>query len=91
MPRSPAEPSPWRNRLARLRRAFAPISACSTPSIQLLIGRKGDEIVDSWIFSGGNACVKDMFVGGQHVVADRRHVREDEIAIAYRKAVEKLQ
>jgi formimidoylglutamate deiminase len=57
----------------------------------LLIGRKGDEIIDSWIFSGGNTCVKDMFVGGRHVVANRRHVREDEIAIAYRKAVEKLQ
>ena len=56
-----------------------------------LIGRKGDELLDSWIFSGGNVCVKDMFVGGKHVVADRHHVREDEIAIAYRKTVEKLQ
>ena len=57
----------------------------------ILIGRKGDAVLDSWIFSGGNACVKDMFVAGQHVVADRRHVREDAIAAAYRKAVEKLQ
>jgi formimidoylglutamate deiminase len=57
----------------------------------ILIGRKGDAVVDSWIFSGGNPCVKDMFVAGQHVVADRRHVREDAIASAYRKAVEKLQ
>ena len=47
--------------------------------------------IDSWIFSGGNPCVKDMFVAGQHVVTDRRHMHEDEIAKAYRKAVEKLQ
>ena len=56
-----------------------------------LIGRKGDALIDSWIFSGGNPCVKDMFIAGQHVVIDRRHVREDQIAKSYRKAVEKLQ
>jgi len=56
-----------------------------------LIGRTGDAILDSWIFSGGNDCVKDMYVAGRHVVADRRHKREDEIAAVYRKAVEKLQ
>ncbi|MFO0994072.1 MAG: formimidoylglutamate deiminase [Hyphomicrobiales bacterium] len=56
-----------------------------------LVGRTGDAVIDSWIFSGGNPCVKDMFIAGQHVVVDRRHVREDEIAQSYRKAVEKLQ
>lgn len=56
-----------------------------------LIGRSGDAVIDSWIFSGGNPCVKDMFVAGQHVVIDRRHVREDEIAKSFRQAVKKLQ
>jgi formimidoylglutamate deiminase len=56
-----------------------------------LIGRTGDGIIDSWIFSGGNACVKDMFIAGQHVVIDRRHVREDEIAKSFRQAIDKLQ
>ena len=39
------------------------------------------EVLDSWIFSGGNACVTDVFVAGKHVVEDRRHISEDEIAI----------
>jgi formimidoylglutamate deiminase len=56
-----------------------------------LIGRNGDAVIDSWIFSGGNPCVKDMFIAGQHVVVDRRHVREDEIAKSFRHVVERLQ
>jgi formimidoylglutamate deiminase len=56
-----------------------------------LIGRSGDAVIDSWIFSGGNPCVKDMFVAGQHVVIDRRHVCEDEIANSFRQAVKRLQ
>ena len=56
-----------------------------------LMGRTGDAILDSWIFSGGNPCVKDMFIAGRHVIADRHHMHEDKIAKAYRKALEKLQ
>ncbi len=40
-----------------------------------LIGRAGDAALDSWIFSGGNACVRDVFVAGNRVVEDRRHVK----------------
>ena len=69
-----------RSRSVPSRRAVAPIFACSMPIIPLLVGRSGDGVLDSWIFSGGNACVKDMFVAGHHVVADRHHIREDEIA-----------
>ncbi|MCB1434083.1 MAG: formimidoylglutamate deiminase, partial [Alphaproteobacteria bacterium] len=31
-----------------------------------LIGRSGDTALDTWIFSAGNAAVKDMIVGGTH-------------------------
>jgi formimidoylglutamate deiminase len=55
-----------------------------------LVGRRGDDILDSWIFSAGNACVKDMIVGGRHVVKDRHHVREEEILRGFRAAVERL-
>jgi formimidoylglutamate deiminase len=55
-----------------------------------LIGRTGDTILDSWIFSGGNACVKDMFVAGAHLVKDRAHIREAEIEGRYRRAVKRL-
>ena len=55
-----------------------------------LIGRARDDALDSWIFSGGNACVKDMIVGGAHLVKDRAHVREEEIGRAFRAAVRRL-
>jgi formimidoylglutamate deiminase len=55
-----------------------------------LIGRAGDALLDSWIFSGGNACVKDVFVAGEHLVRDRRHIREEDIERAFRAAVKRL-
>jgi formimidoylglutamate deiminase len=54
------------------------------------IGRSGDAVLDSWIFSGGNACVRDVFVAGNHVVEDRRHVREEAIFKNFRAAVKRL-
>ena len=55
-----------------------------------LIGRTKDQVLDSWVFSGGAACVRDVFVGGRQVVSDRRHVRESSIVDRYRKAAESL-
>ncbi|MCY4477150.1 MAG: formimidoylglutamate deiminase [Gammaproteobacteria bacterium] len=55
-----------------------------------LIARDGDEILDSWIFSGGTACVRDVFVGGRQVVSQGRHVNEPEIVGRYREAAEAL-
>jgi formimidoylglutamate deiminase len=55
-----------------------------------LAGRSGDAALDTWIFSAGNAVVKDMIVAGQHLVKDRRHIREDSITAAFRAAVERL-
>jgi formimidoylglutamate deiminase len=55
-----------------------------------LIGRNGDQAVDSWIFSGGNSCVRDVFVAGEHVVEDRRHIREESILQNFRAAVKRL-
>ena len=55
-----------------------------------LIGRCGDDALDAWIFSGGNTCVRDVYVAGKKVVADGRHHREDEILDAYRSAISSL-
>ncbi|MBI2720052.1 MAG: formimidoylglutamate deiminase [Rhizobiales bacterium] len=55
-----------------------------------LIGRSGDTALNTWIFSAGNAAVKDVFVAGKHVVRDRRHYNEDAIAARFRSAVERL-
>jgi formimidoylglutamate deiminase len=60
------------------------------PDHSALIGRSGDDILDSWIFSGGNACVKDVYVAGLPVIKDRHHAREEEIAKNFRAAVKRL-
>jgi formimidoylglutamate deiminase len=55
-----------------------------------LIGRTGDSALDTWIFSGGNALVKDVIVGGRQVVEDRHHVNEDSIERDFRAAIRRL-
>ena len=55
-----------------------------------LIGREGDAALDTWIFSGGNSCVKDVFVGGAHMIRDRHHALEDQIANDFRSVVKRL-
>ena len=56
----------------------------------LLAGRAEDSALDTWIFSGGNALVRDVFVGGQQVVKDRHHIHEDQIARNFRAALRRL-
>jgi formimidoylglutamate deiminase len=60
------------------------------PDHPSLIGRARDEAVDSWVFSGGAPCVKDVIVGGNLVVMDHRHSREDEVLRDFRAAVGRL-
>ena len=55
-----------------------------------LAGRSGDAILDSWIFSGGNVLVKDVYVAGRRVIADGHHADEDRIARNFRKTVKRL-
>ena len=56
----------------------------------LLAGRAEDSALDTWIFSAGNALVKDVFVGGTHVVQDRHHIHEEQIARNFRAALRRL-
>lgn len=56
----------------------------------LLAGRAGDAALDTWIFSGGNALVKDVIVGGAQVVKDRHHINEETIARNFRAALRRL-
>ena len=55
-----------------------------------LIARADDQVIDSWIFSGGAACVRDVFVGGRQVVSEGRHFNEAQIVARYREAAEAL-
>ena len=56
----------------------------------LFAGRRADRFLDSWIFSGNRPVVRDVFVGGAHVVRGGMHGREHEIAAAYRTAMRRL-
>ncbi len=55
-----------------------------------LYGRSGDEIVDAWIFSAGNAAVCHLLVAGDAVVEDGRHRHEEEIGARFRAAIDRL-
>ena len=55
-----------------------------------LVARSDDDLLDAWIFMGGAACVRDVFVGGRQVVNDRCHVNETSIVNRYRDAAERL-
>jgi formimidoylglutamate deiminase len=61
------------------------------PDHPALIGRAQDDMLDAWIFSGGNACVKDVYVAGSPVITDRHHKREVEIEQRFRAAVKRLE
>ncbi|CAN5379391.1 formimidoylglutamate deiminase [soil metagenome] len=60
------------------------------PDHPSLIGRSGDQALDSWIFSGGAPCVRDVYVAGKQVVADRHHIDEERILNAFRATVARL-
>ena len=60
------------------------------PEHPTLAARSGDVILDSWIFSGNESPVRDVVVGGQWVVRDRRHARQEEIAHRYREIARAL-
>jgi len=55
-----------------------------------LYGRTQDDLLDSWIFSGNQNLVKDVYVGGQKVIDSGHHVDEDEIAQNYRLTLNQL-
>ena len=56
----------------------------------LLVGRAGDVLLDSWIFSGNANPVCDVIVGGRPVVTQGRHVDENAILADYRATVAAL-
>ena len=56
-----------------------------------LCGKNHDQLLDSFIFcSHGQTPVRDVLRNGRWTVQDRRHIREDDSAIAYRAALQDL-
>ena len=55
-----------------------------------LAERHGDELLDSWIFSGDRGVVEHVWRGGRKVVVDGHHVHRDAITARYRRALRRL-
>ena len=57
----------------------------------VMFGRKGDEMLDSLIFAGGEGLVRDVWAAGRHVVRDGRHMDRDGIIADYLTCISGLQ
>ena len=55
-----------------------------------LYGRTGDLFLDALVFAGNDNPVTGVMVGGDWVVRESRHAREDEILVSYKSALTEL-
>jgi formimidoylglutamate deiminase len=55
-----------------------------------LFGRKGDELLDSLIFAGGDGLVRDVWAAGRHVVREGRHVEHERVTAEYLACIGRL-
>lgn len=55
-----------------------------------LVGRKGDRLIDGWVFASGRSAIADVWSNGRHVVAGGRHVRREQIEARYRSVVRRI-
>ncbi len=53
-------------------------------------GLPTERLLDAWIFSGQPNAVREVYVGGERVVAEGRHVKAEAIAARYRAVMRKL-
>ncbi|MFT7532150.1 MAG: formimidoylglutamate deiminase [Gammaproteobacteria bacterium] len=56
----------------------------------LLCERHGDDLIDSWIFSGNDNTVRDVYVGGKQVVNAGHHQNEEAIRLAFQATLREL-
>ncbi|RMF38850.1 MAG: formimidoylglutamate deiminase, partial [Alphaproteobacteria bacterium] len=55
-----------------------------------LAGRSGDTILDSFVFAGGRAMVREVWAAGRHVVREGRHIARETLVAGYRRALADL-
>ncbi|MDP1910354.1 MAG: formimidoylglutamate deiminase, partial [Hyphomicrobium sp.] len=53
-------------------------------------GRSGDLLLDTYIYVAGRSAVRDVYSGGERVVAEGRHRKRDELATRYRATMSRL-
>jgi len=55
-----------------------------------LAGRKGDVLLDSFIFVGNDRMITDVWSAGRHLVKEGRHRRKEAITKRYSKVMQEL-
>jgi cytosine/adenosine deaminase-related metal-dependent hydrolase len=55
-----------------------------------LAARRGDFLLDAYVFGGARNLVRDVWRGGRHVVAEGRHHARDRIVARYRSTLAAL-
>lgn len=60
------------------------------PASPFLAERTGDALLDAFVFGGNTSPIRDVFVGGAAMIADRRHAEESRILGDFRRAVSRL-
>jgi formimidoylglutamate deiminase len=55
-----------------------------------LYGRQQDDLLDSWIFSGNENLVRDVYIGGNKIIDHGRHADEEIIQRNYRTTLDQL-
>ncbi|AGT11381.1 formimidoylglutamate deiminase [Paracoccus aminophilus] len=69
---------------------FADLAAVSLKN-EVMIGRKGDEMLDSLVFAGHDGLVTDVWAAGRHVVSGGKHIDRDRIVADYLSCIARLQ
>ena len=60
------------------------------PDHPRLVACEEDEVLDAWIFAGDDRCVRGVWIGGDQLVVDGRHVRRERVARRYREVLREL-
>jgi formimidoylglutamate deiminase len=55
-----------------------------------LVGRRGNALLDGWLFCGNSTPVRDVMVAGRWVVRDGRHAAQEAIAAAFARTMRRL-
>ena len=55
-----------------------------------LYGRSQDDVLDSWIFSGNENLVRDVYIGGKKIIDHGHHAGEEMIQRNYRSTLDQL-
>ncbi|MDE0114859.1 MAG: formimidoylglutamate deiminase, partial [Albidovulum sp.] len=72
------------------RGAWADLFSLCAKGVELA-GRTADEILDAFVFSGGDRRIIDVWSAGRHMVRNGRHIGRDGIVSNYRRTLEKLE